>query len=358
MGKEAKTLDNALSSCKYKNFASLKRYQVCIVDEKSMVKAHFWTALSMWKKYTGNTLRFVVVGSWDQLPPVRDAAENLDYENSLLIHELCAGRMLKLTKCRRAADDAGGHALFNQYKDMKNLDVTKFGQEDQMFSIAYYNQYINHVNFHWMNKMRPKNAITARALPSFKVARKCQDMWVYVGLPLMACITRANMNIYNSERWVVQKIKKDVAVLESPLDKETTIVCPLINLANYFRPGYCTSVFKSQGATYRFKYAIHEWNKMDEKMRYVAVSRGTTIEDVNILDREASAKTKHYTGSISIQDLPMEWVAQQDKVKKTTSAKSRSQKNKTTIAKTTQRLNVTRNLTGSSEDFKVTWTDL
>ena len=53
------------------------------------------------------------------------------------------------------------------------------------------------------------------------------------------------------------------------------------DLINYFLSGFCITIHKSQGETYRDKYTIHEWNKLSEedkngmnrKLRYTAVSR-------------------------------------------------------------------------------------
>ena len=50
-----------------------------------------------------------------------------------------------------------------------------------------------------------------------------------------------------------------------------------------FYPAYCIKVHKSQGITIEEPYTIHDWEDMDNRLKYVAMSRTTTAKHINIL---------------------------------------------------------------------------
>ena len=45
---------------------------------------------------------------------------------------------------------------------------------------------------------------------------------------------------------------------------------------DYFYVNYCSTVHRCQGETITEAFTIHEWNRMDTKMRYTAISRATS----------------------------------------------------------------------------------
>ena len=114
---------------------------------------------------------------------------------------------------------------------------------------------------------------------------KCQDIIVYNGLPVMACVTREALQLYNSELWSVEKWNDSDITLVSfdELDEKRTTVVDTETFADMFRPAYARTAHRVQGATIRAPYSIYDWNRMEERMKYVALSRGTSISNVNIM---------------------------------------------------------------------------
>ena len=53
---------------------------------------------------------------------------------------------------------------------------------------------------------------------------------------------------------------------------------------NIFYPAYCITAHVSQGATFKDKYTIHDWNhpRMDLTAKYVSLSRATSINNIQI----------------------------------------------------------------------------
>ena len=52
-----------------------------------------------------------------------------------------------------------------------------------------------------------------------------------------------------------------------------------------FYVAYCITIHKSQGTTFDFPYTIHEWShkRFDARLKYVALSRATNLENINVM---------------------------------------------------------------------------
>ena len=49
----------------------------------------------------------------------------------------------------------------------------------------------------------------------------------------------------------------------------------------YFNPAFCVTVHSSQGMTIKYNYTIHEFNKFDSRLKYVAISRAQSVNQLN-----------------------------------------------------------------------------
>jgi hypothetical protein len=94
------TLDSQWAIIKHTGSDPFNHYDWIIVDEKSFIKEGFWKHL-LQIAHRFPKANYLFAGDWDQLPPVGDRSD-FDYENSTAIWELCKGRMIELTHCRRA----------------------------------------------------------------------------------------------------------------------------------------------------------------------------------------------------------------------------------------------------------------
>ena len=50
-----------------------------------------------------------------------------------------------------------------------------------------------------------------------------------------------------------------------------------------FYPAYCITIHAAQGCSYNFPYTIHEWDRLNKKLKYTALTRSTCLEYVNII---------------------------------------------------------------------------
>ncbi len=59
-----------------------------------------------------------------------------------------------------------------------------------------------------------------------------------------------------------------------------------INISDFqkfFLVGFATTTHSEQGMSIGEPYTIHEWDRMDQRLRYVALSRSRSIEYINIM---------------------------------------------------------------------------
>jgi len=78
--------------------------KVIFIDEISMVAEKFYKFFIVLKILRPDII-FIISGDFEQLLPVNDRVGECDYKASPALHELCDGRRLCLTKCRRANSD-------------------------------------------------------------------------------------------------------------------------------------------------------------------------------------------------------------------------------------------------------------
>jgi hypothetical protein len=244
--------------------------EAIIVDEISMVHEIYYKFFITLKRMKPD-LRFVVVGDFKQLEPVKDRLQ-CDYSNSRALYELCKGNRISLTKCRRSDD-----TLFNICKKPMEVDTNIFTKNFTMRHICFTNKKRIEINDICMKKfIRGKNHITIKP---YVYDKNSQEMKIAVGMPIIGRINFKEYRIVNNEVYHVESIDRKRKVINISNGE----AIPIIYFSRWFYMAFATTTHKSQGATIREAYTIHEWNKMNERLRYVALSRATCIKNINII---------------------------------------------------------------------------
>jgi hypothetical protein len=94
-----------------------------------MVKEIFYKFFVMIQRIKP-TIKFIIAGDFNQLPPIKDRIEQIGYEfnykGSVALKELCNFNKLELTKCRRSDD-----ILFNmcKFENINSIETAKFNKE-------------------------------------------------------------------------------------------------------------------------------------------------------------------------------------------------------------------------------------
>ncbi len=289
LGDGAETLHTRWAIMTSSKFNVWNFYEVIVVDEKSMVLEHFWDSMAKAKR-TGATCRFLIVGDWEQLPPVEDRPDGFSYQNTRVLWELSGGNMLKLDHCRRADIE-----LFNLCMDVSLIDINDFKRVLQPRSLCYNNKCRKKVNAYWMDHYAGGAMLE---LPWDEVLNKeGQAMKVTKGMPIVAYATVSGKgySVYNCEdfkvvRWNLAKKEITIETAHNDGKEEVYMVMPFKVFTAVMCPGYCISIYKSQGVTWSEPYSILQFEKMKmmgnlgKKLLYVAFSRATSKDIINIAE--------------------------------------------------------------------------
>ena len=103
------------------------------------------------------------------------------------------------------------------------------------------------------------------------------------GLPIIACRTRKGDGFVNSDEGKIMKVNdKNVIVKIEGVDNE--IELDYDEFGKSFYPAYCITVHKSQGITIEEDYTIYDWDRMDDRLKYVGLSRAVSHKNINIIN--------------------------------------------------------------------------
>ena len=109
-------------------------------------------------------------------------------------------------------------------------------------------------------------------------------------MPIIAKLSNKDLDICNNEMFIIKKITDDDIIIYEedenfPGDPKKAInefTIPINKFQKMFYVAYCITVHKSQGSTFRHEYTIHEFEKFDNRLKYVALSRSSNIKHINI----------------------------------------------------------------------------
>lgn len=245
-----------------------------IVDEISMVKMKFYRLLSIIKKLNPKII-FYICGDFKQFKPVQDEWDG-DYENSPVIKDLCDAKMI-LTKCRRADEE-----LFNMCLKAQEINVEEFKPTRETYlNIAYTHKTRIEVNDCYMNKFVEKSKDTPIFISKDINNPKTQDVKLLKGMPVICHKTNKALNILNSDRFIIKSINDEKIILTNDIIEED-ITISTDKFHKFLYLGFCITCHASQGETFNEPYTIYDWKMMNGRGKYVALSRGTSKNNIQV----------------------------------------------------------------------------
>ena len=100
-------------------------------------------------------------------------------------------------------------------------------------------------------------------------------------MPIISRKNNKELDISNNDSFTIKKIdnKKEIIIIT---DDEKDIDIPINEFQKLFYVAFCITVHKSQGSTFNHPYTIHQFELFDERLKYVALSRSTDKNLINI----------------------------------------------------------------------------
>ena len=260
-------------SKKSKLFDMMKDIEYIFIDEVSMMIKDFYQLFTLIKR-TFKSIKFIIAGDFGQLPPVNDNWTG-DYENSPAMNLLCGGNKIKLTTCRRSEVE-----LFNMCMNTDSVIKNEFKPtEDTYLNIAYTHKTRKLVNHRCMERYIREHKLKTVEVKADKWNPKTQDVMLAKGMPIIAHTTNKKLRFMNSETFVITRVDSDTMEIKNEIQ---SITINTRDFHKFFYLGFCLTVHASQGETFSDKYTIHDWYMLCEKGKYVALSRGTKLENIQI----------------------------------------------------------------------------
>jgi ATP-dependent exoDNAse (exonuclease V) alpha subunit len=229
-------------------------------------------------------IKFIISSDFNQLPPVNDRISQFtDYENSPAFFELTDNNMLKLTTCRRSDKKLFDLVQFDNIPNVKSSDFNITTNFDNDIHICFTNDVRKLINNIKMKQLARKTKKCLK-LPAQKNCEKSQDVKLNVDMPVLSKINNEKMNIFNNQRFTIIKIdKENEKITLKYKDNDNTLDVEFNNFQKFFLPAFSMTCHCAQGLTIDQKYTIHEFDRMDKKLRYVALSRSKKYEYINIM---------------------------------------------------------------------------
>ena len=91
-----------------------------------------------------------------------------------------------------------------------------------------------------------------------------------------------DLKISNNQTFIISNIKKDIISIFDEITNNT-IEIKQDEFQKYFLISFAMTIHKSQGSSFNFPYCIHEWEKLNEKFKFVALTRTTDPSFINII---------------------------------------------------------------------------
>ena len=251
-----------------------------IIDEISMVPEIFYKYFCIIKKFRPD-IKFIIAGDYAQLQPVKDRIGNFNYKNSWCLNELVDGNRLQLTKCRRSDDK-----LFNMLlpKNIGKVEPSDFGSKFTERHITFTNKNRIQINKTMMNQKSFNNKYLQ--LDKLEYDDNSQNVKLTNDMPIIARKNYKELDIFNNEQFIIKDIEfeKENITMASDIDDEKIINIPFEMFQKLFYPAYAITIYKSQGSTFDHPFTVHEWEHVlfDNRLKYVALSRSSALENINV----------------------------------------------------------------------------
>ena len=277
-----------------------------IIDEVSMLNSKHWQLLCNLKILTG--AKFILLGDYRQCPSIEDEQQEMtnktitDFKYKTAINFLCDYNKVEFTEYNPNA--RYDKELWNVSQELfegneKNIEKIKVKFDEKKIldgtNICYLNSTRKAINELANNKK--KKTANAVFIPYVGNDDNQQDVFLYEGLPIIFNKTIRNKE---KERLFMKNQTATIDKIDGNLFYVGEHSFELSKFHDIAIMGYATTVYKSQGDTIKGKINIFDWKHffMNGNLKYTAITRGTCLSNISIVDTPKYLKYKEQEGFI------------------------------------------------------------
>ena len=267
-----------------------KFFKLIIIDEVSMVSSFLWKRLYELKKVG---LKFLLVGDWKQIPPVEPNMKDYDYMEHPAVVNMSDNKLVVLEKIHRY-----DMKLKKASMNIMKLKTNHYGNKICKKNICYMNKTRKYVNKLVNDLISKDNSHTIIPVNKIKVGEDkyiddpySQEIKLHKGVPLIARLNDKEYDIVNNEEYVFNIFKtinntkcvelQSIRPNESGEPEKHFVSIPVARLQTHFAMGYCITTHKAQGSTIDGNLTIWDWENMDKRLRYTAITRATNNKNIH-----------------------------------------------------------------------------
>ena len=203
-------------------------------------------------------IKFIIVGDFNQLKPVKDRVQ-CNYKQCLPLIDLCDCNRLELSICRRSDD-----TLFNmcKFKNIMNIKKSNFNSKQTSKCISFLHKTRIEINNKCMNEKIKKYKEKALRWEKNKFDPHSQDVKLLPGMPIICKKNCKKLEIFNNETFTIKEIDFDNDIIIIENDTKINI----FNIKSkdfqiYFYLAYCITIHVCQGETFDEPYTIYDFDK-------------------------------------------------------------------------------------------------
>jgi len=266
---------------------SIKNIDIIIVDEISMINNELWYYLELIKELKPS-IKFILVGDFKQLPAIEEF--DVDYINQPFFKELVGYNHINLTIDYRNDGELKEFSRdYNNNDIIKKLKPHKFPITNFCYTNNKRKEINSIINNHIFNNIISEEEPVLLIKKEERPDEYNNDIYIYKDLKIICCKTKkakdTDVYWFNNEYFNVVNvdiINKKINIMVIRPDRDYIYSIDKIIFNKYFRLNYCSTIHKAQGETIKDNFNIYEWNIMNDKMKYTAITRAINIKNIGI----------------------------------------------------------------------------
>ena len=110
---------------------------------------------------------------------------------------------------------------------------------------------------------------------------RSQAVMLFKGTPIISKVNNEELGINNNQRYKINKIDTCRITIQDDLKNEIKI--NVNEFQKFFLVAYATTIHSAQGMSIGEPYTIHEWHRLDQRLKYVALSRSRDLKYIHVM---------------------------------------------------------------------------